>query len=213
MITDVQLSTLVLIAAIVWGILLILKGTSLSIKLFDPFSTVTGVLVVILGFFDKWAWRWKIFYPWLVSTPYLQGTWKGQLISDWLDPETKQPIAPIEAYLVIKQSFSSLHANLLTKESSSELLSGEVVKNADGTWSVVGIYRNTPKLLIRDRSPMHHGGIILRVKGKSPVGLEGQFWTDRGTKGELYLSGHNKNTFFDYGTAAIAVYTRKIGDQ
>jgi hypothetical protein len=210
MITDIQLSTLILIAAVIWGILLILKGTPLSIKLFDPFSNVTGVLVVILGLFDKWGWKWKIFYPWLVSTPYLQGTWKGQLISDWIDPETNKQVAPIDVYLVIKQSFSSLHARLLTKESSSELLSGEVIKNTDATWSVVGIYRNIPKLLIRDRSPMHHGGIILMVKGKTPIGLEGQFWTDRGTKGELYLSGYNKKTFYDYGTAAIAEYTRNI---
>ncbi len=210
MITDIQLSTLVFIAAFVWGILLLIKGIPLTRALFEPFSDVTGVLVLILAFFNKWAWKWNFFHPWLVSTPYLHGTWKGQLISDWVDPKTKKQTVPIEAYLVIRQNFSSIHAHLLTENASSDLLSGEVIKNSDGTWSLAGIYRNIPKILIRDRSPIHHGGIILSVKGKEPVGLEGQYWTDRGTKGELYLSGHNKKTFFDYGTAAIAEYIRKI---
>lgn len=56
---------------------------------------------------------------------------------------------------------------------------------------------------------MHHGGIILSVKGKSPVGLEGQFWTDRGTKGELYLSAYNRKIFSDYGNASISIFARK----
>jgi hypothetical protein len=210
MITDIQLSTLVFIAAVIWGILLLLKGTSLSISLFEPFSNVTGVLVLILASFDKWAWHWKIFYPWLVSTPYLEGTWKGKINSNWIDPETDRVIDAIDAYFIIRQKFSNIHARLITKESSSELLTGELLKNSDETWQFVGAYRNTPKILIRDRSPIHHGAIMMQIKGQPPYGLEGQYWTDRNTQGEIILSGYNKKKFHDFNSAATAHYiTRK----
>ena len=128
MITNIQLSTLVFVIATIWGIVLILQGTSLSLDLLKPFSNVTGVLVLLLAFFDKWAWHWRIFYPWLVSTPYIDGTWKGKINSNWVDPKTKQKIEPIDAYLVIRQKFSKVHARLITKESISELLAGKVDK-------------------------------------------------------------------------------------
>src|SRR5215216_6064383 len=87
MITDIQLSTLVFVIAVIWGIALIMQGNSLSIDLLKPFSNVTGVLVLLLAFFDKWAWHWRVFYPWLVSTPYIDGTWKGKLNSNWVKTE------------------------------------------------------------------------------------------------------------------------------
>ena len=115
MITNIQLSTLVFIAAVIWGILLILKGTSLTLDLLEPFSNVTGALVILLALFDKWVWHWKIFYPWLVSTPYIDGTWKGKINSSWANPKTKQKTESIDAYLVIRQRFSKVYAKLITK--------------------------------------------------------------------------------------------------
>ncbi len=73
MITEIQLSTLVFFVAVIWGVSLILQGTPLSFDLLKPFTNVTGGLVLLLAFFDKWAWHWKIFHPWLVSTPYIEG--------------------------------------------------------------------------------------------------------------------------------------------
>ena len=209
MITEIQLSTLIFIAAIIWAILLAVKGTPLSTSLFDPFSNVTGVLVLILTFFDKWAWHWKIFYPWLVSTPYLEGTWKGKIRSNWVNPETEKANGNIDVYLVIRQKFSVIHASLMTKESNSELLTGELIKNLDETWQFVGAYRNTPKLLIRDRSPIHHGALILQVKGQPPVGLEGQYWTDRNTQGEILLTEFNKKKFHDFSSATTAYFMKR----
>jgi hypothetical protein len=209
MITDIQLSSLVFIAAVIWGILLLIKGIPLSKALFEPFSNVTGVLVLILAFFDKWAWHWKIFHPWLVSTPYLVGTWKGIIKSNWINPETKQVIEPIDAYLIIKQKFSTIHARLITKESSSELLTGDLIKNPDETWQFVGAYRNTPKILIRESSPIHHGAIMLLVKGQPPIGLEGQYWTDRNTQGEIIFSGYNKKKFHDFSSASTTKFVKK----
>lgn len=209
MITNIQLSTLVFIMAIIWGILLMLQGTPLSIDLFKPFSNVTGVLVILLAFFDKWAWHWRIFYPWLVSTPYIDGTWKGKIHSNWVNPKTKPKIESIDAYLVIRQKFSKVHARLITKESNSELLAGEIIKNSDETWQFVSAYRNTPKMMIRERSPIHHGAMILSIKGQPPIGLDGQYWTDRNTQGEITFSGFNKKKFEDFSSASTAKYTKR----
>jgi len=177
--------------------------------LFEPFSNVTGVLVLLLAFFDKWAWHWKIFYPWLVSTPYLEGTWKGKIRSNWVSPETEQLIDTIDAYLIVRQKFSTIHARLITKESSSELLTGELVKNPDETWQIVGAYRNTPRISIRERSPIHHGAIMLQAKGQPPTGLDGQYWTDRSTQGEITFSEYNKKKFHDYKSASAAYFMKR----
>lgn len=209
MLTEIQLSTLIFIAAVIWAILLALKGTPLSTSLFEPFSNVTGVLVLILAFFDKWAWRWKVFYPWLVSTPYLEGTWKGKIKSNWINPETEKASGNIEAYLVIRQKFSKIYASLITKESISELLTGELVKNSDETWQFVGAYRNTPKILIRERSPIHHGAVILQVKGQPPTGLEGQYWTDRNTQGEMLFSEYSKKKIQDFNSASTVYFMKR----
>jgi len=209
MITEVQLSTLIFIAAVFWATLLAVKGTPLSKSLFDPFSNVIGVLVLILTFFDKWAWHWKIFYPWLVSTPYLGGTWKGKIKSTWVNPDTQKNGTKIEAYLVIRQKFSKIHASLLTKESSSELLSGELINKSDETWQFVGVYESTPKMMIRDRSPIHYGAIILLVKNKTPKGLVGQYWTDRNTKGEMVFLEYCKEKYLDFQAASSAYYLKR----
>ncbi|MBV6451391.1 MAG: hypothetical protein MHPDNHAH_02127 [Anaerolineales bacterium] len=209
MITEIQLSTLVFFVAVIWGVSLILQGTPLSFDLLKPFTNVTGGLVLLLAFFDKWAWHWKIFHPWLVSTPYIEGTWKGKVKSNWINPETKQSIDDIDAFLVIRQKFSTIHARLISKESTSELLTGEIIKNADETWQFVGAYRNTPNISVRERSPIHNGAIILQIKGQTPIGLEGQYWTDRSTQGEITFSSHNKKKFFDFGSANAARYIKR----
>lgn len=209
MITETQLSALVFVTAVIWGILLLINGTPLSKTLFQPFSTVTGVLVLVLAFFDKWAWHWKIFHPWLVPTPYLEGTWKGKVKSNWVNPENERASRNIDAYLVVRQKFSKIHASLITKESSSELLTGELIKNSDETWQFVGAYRNTPKILIRERSPIHHGAVILKVKGQPPIGLEGQYWTDRNTHGEIVFSEYSKNKFQDFNSASSAYFIKR----
>jgi hypothetical protein len=50
---------------------------------------------------------------------------------------------------------------------------------------VAVLYRNDPKVSVRDRSPIHFGGMHLRVSGEDA--LEGDYWTDRKTSGRLTL--------------------------
>lgn len=207
MISRIHLSTLIFIAALVWALLLIIQGVSVTFSLFRPFSTVIGVLVVLMGVFEKWAWRLPILHPWFVSQPDLGGTWKGQLFSTWTDPKAGSLLPPIDGYLVVRQTFSLIQMMLITNESNSELLSGSVLPEAHGGYVVAGIYRNTPRLLKRAGSPIHHGGILLHVRGSPPQVLEGEYWTDRDTKGELRFFGRSKRILPSFEAASAAEYT------
>ena len=90
--------------------------------------------------------------------------------------------------MVIRQTLSSLRIRLYTAESESETLSAKVHCCEDGTFTVAGVYRNTPRLGVRDRSPLHHGSILLSVQGDPPQSLSGEYWTDRLSQGELELT-------------------------
>jgi hypothetical protein len=80
---------------------------------------------------------------------------------------------------------------MITLESSSEFVSAEISRAGDGLYRVSGVYRNEPKLSVRDRSPIHYGAIVLDVQGDPVKSLAGYYWTDRNTRGELGSVSHH----------------------
>ncbi len=203
MISRLHLSAIILIAAAIWAAFLIANGVSVSATWATPFSSVVGVLFVILAVFDYWLWKWPIFRGWLVNRPNMSGTWKVTIKSDWLDPTTGNPKPPIEAYLVVRQTFSSINMRLLTEESAGDLLTGEIARSADGSFKVGAIYRNEPKLSVRDRSPIHYGAFFLQVEGNPPSALTGHYWTDRNTKGAMVASNRRSKIFHSFDAAKL----------
>lgn len=196
------------IAATLWALLLVLQGASLPEGFFRPASTVLGTVVLIIGAFDRWIWRWPFLHPWFVGIPNLEGTWKGEILSDWADPQTGQQILPIEAFLAVRQTFSSIRLYLITRSSSSELLAGSIVQNPDGTHTIFGTYRNTPRISERSVSSIHHGAVRLNVRGKQRPILDGDYWTDRLTRGELRFESRTRALHYDFDQAAAANYRR-----
>lgn len=136
-----------------------------------------------------------------VIGPDLNGTWQGEIISNWEDPGSKRKLDPIAVFMVIKQTGNDLQMRLLTSESSSSSMVSTIKPEADGRWSIHGTYLNEPKLLLCERSPIHHGGIMLHIGGPPPTTLAGQYWTDRNTKGEMTLRLISRATADDYVTA------------
>ncbi len=107
---------------------------------------------------------------------------------------------------VIRQTYSSLYMRLLTKESGSESLAAAFDHARDGAWSLVTVYRNTPGPLVVHRSRPHFGGLIVSGRGRHPISLQGQYWTDRDTRGELHMTSRNRKLFADFASASSAKY-------
>lgn len=185
MLSRLHLSAILLIAAALWGGMLIFDGVAVNGTWFRPFSTVVGVLLLLLVIFDIWAWRWRLLHGWFVPRPDLRGTWRVELQSNWKNPENNVGVGPIVAYLVIRQTFSTLSVRMLTAESTSELVAAEINKASDGTYRLAAVYRNEPKLSVRDRSQIHYGAFVLDVQGDPAKDLVGHYWTDRNTRGEV----------------------------
>jgi hypothetical protein len=197
----IHVTTFVLVAAAIWAVLLVLQGVAVTPEFFKPFGMVVGVLVLLLGAFEAFLWRIPWLHPWFVNVPNVRGTWRGSLVTSWTDPSKGQPPPPIEAYVSIHQTFSSIEIRLMTDESSSSLLSGSVAATPDGTYEVSGVYRNTPRISLRDRSPIHYGAILLRVIGSPPSALDGEYWTSRGTNGEMRLGSRISDLCQDFAEA------------
>jgi hypothetical protein len=201
MIRRLHLSVILILAAILWGGLLLLEGVPVTVSWIRPISAVTAILLGLLGAFDLFLWRLRLLQGWFVKKPVLRGTWAATLVSNWVNPQTGEKVAPIPAYVVIRQTFSFLSLRLFTKESRSEVLGAEVIRAQDGAYCIVGVYRNEPRLEVRHRSPIHHGAIYLHVVGSPVIRLEGHYWTDRDTNGSMELTQRNKKLADDFQTA------------
>lgn len=153
--------------------------------------------------FNKYLWSWKMFNGWYVKRPDLRGTWKVELKSSWIDPETGKSIDAINGYAVIRQSLTFLSVRLLTKESRSVLVAHSIDQQEDDDlFKLVGVYRNEPKIELQGvSSEMHHGSFALEVHGLPVYELEGHYWTDRATKGGMKLFDREKKLYDSYGHA------------
>jgi hypothetical protein len=170
-------------------------------------STVIAVVLYAVIAFDLWLWKLPVLHDWFVKRPVIDGTWKVKLRSNWRDPTTESAIPPIDGYMVVRQTFSTLSMRLLTAESQSELVGTEIVCSADRQYCVSGVYRNEPRFQVRERSEIHYGAVWLRIVTKSTKQLIGHYWTDRGTAGEMELSNRQRKRFQTF-EAAQTYYKR-----
>jgi len=192
-------------AVAIWAVALLVTGQKLSSDLLRPLSTVTGIVVLLAMAFELWLWKLPFLNGWLVKRPVLTGTWRAELRSNWKDAGGAS-IPPIEGYAVIRQTFLNLSLRLLTKESNSHLIGTEIVCSVDGLYCLAGVYRNEPRYDDRSHSSIHYGAVWLRVINTPENMLEGHYWTDRRTAGEMKLSDRRKPRFEDF-TSAQAYYS------
>ncbi|MEN9551965.1 MAG: hypothetical protein RI935_342 [Candidatus Parcubacteria bacterium] len=155
-------------------------------------QAITGYLFVAL-LFSRWIWKLKILQGWLIKVPNLQGTWKGEIKSDWINPETGKGVDPIPVILVIRQTFSTIKCTLMTKESTSYSTTADItLVPSSEDLSLTYNYTNRSKATIRDRSPIHDGASILKIIKSPKRILEGEYWTSRKTRGEMHLEFYSK---------------------
>ncbi|MDZ4352724.1 MAG: hypothetical protein U1B81_08905 [Arthrobacter sp.] len=162
-------------------------------------SAIPVVVVGLFAVFDKWVWKWWII-PKLVQRPILHGTWRGQLNSNWIPSTTEKSEGPYEAFLVVTQTFTTLQISLITEQSKSRSVIADIVKNGSDDFSVFYHYGNTPKVEVRDGSPIHMGGVSFEVFDVRPSRLEGEYWTSRNSGGSMifdYVSNQRIGSFSD----------------
>jgi hypothetical protein len=158
----------------------------------SPIGPAVTAAVVFLWLWDRYVWRWPGICR-LAGRPVLHGTWHGELASDWVDPATNQRIPPDpDVFLVVRQRFWHVSARLLTKESSSASMGAGFEKDGDGVHMLVYVYVNTPRAEVRTRSQPHYGAVVLGAPRDRKQGLEGQYFTDRKTLGEMHFRDHYK---------------------
>jgi hypothetical protein len=209
--TNIQLKVLIGLVVVIWAVVLVAQGHHVPLDYLKAFSySVTGASFALV-LWERWLWSWRIFRPWLTTRPDLRGTWKGHLISDWIDPNTKQGRGQIEGYVVIRQTYSNTDVRLLTAESGSVSLSATIFADNVGIQTLAVVYRSTPRILLRERSPIGHGGMLLYVRGTPVHQLDGEYWTDRATKGEITLTFRSSKCYHDYTQAQSGRYKSATG--
>lgn len=179
---------LVAISGAAWFILAHVAELDLS-KAYEYFRVLPNVVTIdslFIAVFLKWGWRLRIFTGWLVPFPNLNGTWKGELASDWTVPATGTRVPSIPAVLTIKQSFFHLSCVVRTAEMISHSQAEGFVIEADRqVKSLVYTYTSKPRISLADRSRPHDGTAVLEIIQQPTLKLVGKYWTDRKTTGEL----------------------------
>jgi len=211
MLTRLHISSFIGLTIAIWLLALWFQGMPvLSADFVKPFGTVVGVITLIVTVFNKYMWSWKIFKGWYVTRPDLRGTWKVELNSSWINPETGEETPPIYGYAVIRQSLTFLSLRLMTRESPRSVLVAHSIEQQedDDLFKLVGVYRNEPKIELQGvRSEIHHGSFALEIHGSPVKELEGHYWTDRATKGGMKLVGRVDKLYSTYEQAE-----REIGN-
>lgn len=143
---------------------------------------IDGILITL---FIKYVWKWYLLYDWLVPFPNLNGTWEGEIKSTWIDPKTNQRLDEIPAVLTIKQSFLSISCVVVTdKLESFSFISGFIIDKEKQIFQLVYSYNSTTKQTEIEGNNKHSGTIVLNIKDHAKK-IEGYYWTDRKTTGDV----------------------------
>jgi SMODS-associating 2TM, beta-strand rich effector domain len=177
----------VVVLVTVWSTLLYLSKIGLVINWdsVKQLPTVITIYATLSYVFTRWLWRMPLLRGWLVPFPDLQGTWQGEIITTWKDPQIGPSGGPIPVILVIRQNFSSIWCTMHSINSDSRSTAAQLNFDADGTVRLTYNYTNRPKATVRDQMAMHDGAAILRLVLRPRRTLEGEYWTNRRSIGDI----------------------------
>jgi len=191
---------LVVVSAIAWFTLAWLSGIDLSAanSFFSFIPKVVTCDLFLVLVFTKWGWKCKLFRGWLVPFPNLNGTWIGQIFSDWVNTETGEGVAPIPVMLTINQSFFHINCKMMTAEMESFSTSEGFNIDPDRQIKQLAyIYNSKPRIALNQRSLPHDGSIVFDIIEYPSKKLKGRYWTERKTLGEINLTQYSLNLLED----------------
>ena len=179
---------LVVVTAVVFIVKWFLGDKELSFRyIIDSIELSVTVIGAIAAVFVSCLWKWKMFQGWLVKIPNLSGEWTGNLYSDWVNPETGEKIAPIDATLKIKQSLIHTSCVMKTKEMVSySNCSTFYIDEEKQIKQLIYTYISSPHQNIQQRSAMHQGTTVVYLDDNYDVTkLSGDYYTGRNTTGHM----------------------------
>ena len=130
-----------------------------------------GVTIILIALYEKFLWKINPFE----SMPKLACRYKGIVKSTFDNIERP-------ARLIIKQTLTTVHITLITKESKSQSLTTSI-DEIFGEMQLTYCYLNTPKNEVRSRSDIHYGSATLSLSNLKKI--EGHYYTDRKTTGDM----------------------------
>jgi len=150
------------------------------------FSGSTALSIVLYASF-AFAWRriWRL-APVLNSAifPDLNGKW--DMFIEW-NRSGHSGVAYATA--IIRQDFLRISMEVHSKDSDSETLLAQPKKDAEsGTPLLYYIYRVIPKRMAGKDDPPYDGTAVLKLSPSKKLGLEGNYFTDAGTRGHFRLT-------------------------
>lgn len=193
------IKTAVRVTAVAVGLIYALALLGSGIKLDTWLKQLLGLLptlaVAAIVAFDLWVWRWPFVHRFL-SRPLLLGTWKVSLTPH---PDSHIPNGgnwgPIDAYLIIEQTFWTLSATLHTAESTSRSRAARFVARSESKAQLLTfMYENVSRREHRERSPRHIGACEISIESRDPDRLAGEYFTDRFTAGEMQIKFCDRST-------------------
>lgn len=197
------------LAALVWWIVLIVQGTAVTLDHARPFGVVVAFLTMMWIGLDHILWRRPWLQGWFIKRPDLRGTWRVNLRSSYVRPETGERVPPTVCYMGVEQTLTKLQMHLMTSESESSFIADHVRPSPNESgYQVIGVYTNEPDVHLRGErvSEMHHGAIIIETHGRGarPAVLTAKYWTDRKTTGTMEFTDRIDDVHTLYADAARA---------
>lgn len=201
MLTRSSITTLLIIAVVIWGGFLWVRGIELNWDHAEPFTFTVSVLTGLVWLFDRYLWKWRLL-DFLGVKPSLIGTWRVELQSTWCDPKTGVRANPVMGFAVIRQTYSSISIRIMTREAESFLKTSRFDKQDDGVTFLFGAYQSDPSIHARQgASEIHYGSFQYKLVGHPVEQIVGHYWTDRSTKGSITIDGRKKVLFDSYESA------------
>ncbi|HTB22191.1 MAG TPA: hypothetical protein VK914_05755 [bacterium] len=162
-------------------------------------STTISLDFLIWWAFAEWLWKLKVLHGWLVEIPNLNGTWKGELHSTWIDKRTGRQISPILTLLTIRQTLTKISFVMRTGEMTSRSFSeGFKVDRDAQVCQMTYLYSSEPLMTVQHRSPNHLGAVVLDIS-QDAKSLSGMYWTQRDTKGTMKFGHVSKDRLDSIG--------------
>jgi hypothetical protein len=189
----------IIAAGIVYSAVLYASGVHLGSWFRFVVALLPAAGAIVLAIWDGWAWRQPMLAR-LSRRPRIDGLWRVELTpTAEIHIPSGGNLGPISGFLVVNQSYWSIHLRQFTAESASRSRAffWEHAAGAEAE-TLTFVYENVPQEQHQHRSNRHLGTCSLDTASRVPQTITGVYFTDRYTKGDMRLTLVDRTT--DYSS-------------